>query len=314
MSNKSVSNELLTFNENYYAIVDLGSNSFHLLICQRKGEQFTAVQKVKNKVRLAAGLDEHNCLSEQAIQRGLACLQNFAAHLQAVPQQHISIVATATLRIAENSEQFIAAANKLLPVPIKLLTGEQEAETIYIGATCQQPNHDRQLILDIGGASTELIIGQQCKAEKVVSLNLGCVSFRQKFFGNDHLNELNFSNAIDAAKDIIDPICRTYKKLGWQSVMGSSGTMQALAEILAQRQENIIITRDFLNEIKQTLVACNHIDNIDFSGLRSDRKPVLASGLAILIALFECLDINESTLSTGALREGLLHKLAMIDS
>jgi exopolyphosphatase/guanosine-5'-triphosphate,3'-diphosphate pyrophosphatase len=298
-----------------YAIVDLGSNSFHLLIVRLVDDKLIVVEKIKRKVRLAAGLDESNNLNSDAIARGLDCLTLFTKHLAQVSIEHMSIVATATLRIATNRNTFLDAANKILPIPINLLSGEQEAETIFLGATCQQHNNGKQLVLDIGGASTEIIIGENSKAKKVISLNLGCVSFRKKYFLDDKLTTNSFTLAINAAKYIIKPIVKTYRELGWQQVVGSSGTMQALAEILHYRNLPIMITRPFLEDVKQSLISCQHIDNVsehdDLNGLRADRIPVLASGLAILIALFDSLGIDNLQLSAGALREGLLHKLLM---
>lgn len=297
------------YDQNLYAVGDLGSNSFHLLITRFVDNDFHPVDKVKRKVRLASGLDDNNNLTPETIHRGLDCLTLFAKHLVNIPVNNILIVATATLRIANNSQHFIDSANKILPVNINLLSGEQEAETIYLGATCQQNSHEKQLVLDIGGASTELIVGENCNAKKAISLNLGCVSFTQKYFSCGQLSRHNFSQAINAATDMIQPISTEFLQLGWQSVLGNSGTMQALAELLAYRQQPIVITMDFLEKIKQELIQYKNIKSVDFAGLREDRAAVLASGLAILIALFKCLNISQLQPSNGALREGLLFTL-----
>lgn len=324
MTTESIRDDIPHYSDNHYAVVDLGSNSFHLLITQynrpelpkKNSFEHHAIQtinKVKQKVRLASGLDENNHLSDESIKRGLDCLTLFAKHLRTIPLENICIVATATLRIAKNSDQFINAANRILPKNIRLLSGEQEAETIFTGATCSHDIHYKQLVLDIGGASTELIIGENCHAIKATSLNLGCVSFRKKYFTNDDLTPENFSAAIDGASSIIQPIVNNYKNIGWQTVVGSSGTMQALAEILLYRQQATVITPDFLKDIQQSLIDCQHIDSVNqsdcFKGLRADRIPVLASGLAILMAIFTCLAIDNLQLSKGALREGLLFKM-----
>lgn len=299
------------YKNRHYAVVDLGSNSFHLLIIQLVNNQIKVVAKIKQKIRLAAGLNSHNELSPEAINRGLACMTLFSQHLADIPLSNIRIVATAALRIAKNRDDFLTLANKILPLKIKLLSGEQEAKMIYSGVahTCQNDFEKKRLVIDIGGASTELIIGQSFDAKKTISLDLGCVSFNNNFFYDNLLTEQNFTNAIAAASKIIMPISKDFINLGWQSVLGRSGTMQALAEILLDRQQPIIITSDFLQEIKQALIHCETIDNITLSGLRADRAPVLASGLSILIALFEVFDITELTLSTGALREGLLYEM-----
>jgi len=299
------------YDASHYAVVDLGSNSFHLLIVRVHDNQLTQVNKVKRKVRLAAGLNDLLELSSDAIKSGLDCLSLFAKHLTTIPKSNIRIVATATLRIATNSNEFLNKANKILPLNIVLLSGTQEAETIYKGAVYADNNEliQKRLIVDIGGASTELIIGQGFTSNKTISLNLGCVSFRERFFTSGQLTEQNFIAAIDAASDIIKPVSADFIELNWQSVAGNSGTIQALAEILSYRKQKTSITANFLQEIKQELIQYENIDNITIKGLRSDRTVVLASGLCILIALFNCLEIKELTLSTGALREGLLYEI-----
>jgi len=307
----TTSNTIPQYDASHYAVVDLGSNSFHLLIIRIQDNQRIEVNKVKRKVRLAAGLNQQLALNPKTIASGLDCLRLFAKHLSTIPVNNISIVATATLRIATNRDKFLNQANSILPLNVKLLSGVQEAEIIYKGATysCTNKLDKKRLVIDIGGASTELIIGKDFTTSKVVSLNLGCVSFREQFFTNGQLTEQNINDAVNAACDIINPISTRFIQLGWQSVSGNSGTIQALAEILSYRQQAIIITPTFLQEIKQKLVELKSIDNISFDGLRADRAAVLASGLCILIALFNCLQIKELTLSTGALREGLLFEL-----
>jgi len=297
--------------DSHFAVIDLGSNSFFLQITQLKNNQLEIVEKVKQKVRLAAGLNSNNELSNEAIIRGLDCLTLFSKYLKGIPLSNIRIVTTATLRIAINRDDFLIQANTILPLKINLLSGEQEAKTIYSGVahTSQGDCNKKRLVIDIGGASTELIIGQGFEAKHAISINMGCVSYREKFFSNGFLTESNFTTAISAASNMITPVAEDFLKLGWQSVLGSSGCMQALAEILRDRQQPIIITARFMQEIKQELILCKNIDDIQLSGLRDDRKPVLASGLSILIALFNVLKITELTLSTGALREGLLYEM-----
>jgi len=169
-----------------YAVIDLGSNSFYLLIVQLSNNNIHIVNKIKRKVRLASGLNNQNELNSTIISKGLDCLHLFSQYLDKVPTENISIVATATLRLAINRDEFLIQANKILPKNIELISGIQEAETIYLGATSsldqQHSNKNQQLIIDIGGASTELIIGKGSDAKKTISLNLGCVSFKERFF------------------------------------------------------------------------------------------------------------------------------------
>jgi exopolyphosphatase/guanosine-5'-triphosphate,3'-diphosphate pyrophosphatase len=312
----TIPDKIPQYDDQHYAVVDLGSNSFHLLIVRLNDGKIEKVNNVKRKVRLAAGLNDKNELSIDAINRGIDCIHLFAKHLTTILPNNIRIVATATLRIANNRDEFVHKANKILPVNINLLSGEQEAETIYSGVahTCQNSYTKARLVIDIGGASTELIIGQNFTANKAISLNIGCVSFKEKYFEKGQLSEQNFSTAINAATHVINPTCADFISLGWQLVVGSSGTMRALTEILAFRQQPIIITYPFLQEIKQALILCKTMDDVTndieaFKGIRADRIAVLASGLSILIALFNCLDINELKLSKGALREGLLFEM-----
>jgi exopolyphosphatase/guanosine-5'-triphosphate,3'-diphosphate pyrophosphatase len=273
------------------------------------------VNKVKQKVRLAAGLNENLHLTEEAILRGVNCLKIFAQHLASIQPNNIIIVATAALRIAKNNDVFFQTANKILPKNIKLLSGEQEAQTIYAGvlhtsAVKKHSNITKKLVVDIGGASTEIIVGEGKKVKELVSLDIGCVSFLNHYFADGLLTLTNFERCINAAKKTIDKVNNKFIELGWQSAVGSSGTMQAMFEILQQRKQDKIITLPFLLEIRQNLITCRAIDNINVPGLRADRKAVLASGLSILIALFISLNIQTLELSSGALREGLLFELA----
>lgn len=316
--NQATSKAIPQYDDSHYAVVDLGSNSFHLLITQLvikpEGKSIKTVTKVKQKVRLAAGLDKNNLLTDEAMTRGLNCLKNFSLYLNTIPVDNILIVATAALRIAKNNQLFFNAAKQILPKQIKLLSGEQEARTIYAGvahtSTCEYLEAEtKRLVLDIGGASTEIIVGSGCKAKKLISLNIGCVSFLGKYFTDGKLTQDNFNHSIKAAADVIKTVHKEFISLGWQSAVGSSGTMQAMVEILKERQQKPIITLAFLYEIQQTLITCQDIADIEIAGLRADRKAVLASGLTILIALFECLHIKELCLSSGALREGLIFEL-----
>lgn len=292
-----------------YAVIDLGSNSFHMLITRLVADGVQTVDKVKRKVRLASGLNDDNVLSEQAISRGLECLSFFAERLQDISPENIRIVATATLRIAVNSNDFITRAEKILGHPIRLLSGVQEAECIYLGVAHTSDSSGKRLVLDIGGASTELVIGDDFAIAQAQSLNIGCVTFNNQFFSDGYLNTHNFEQSINHAKSVISPLVESYKAFGWQDVLGGSGTMQALAEILMFQNKPAIISLSFLQDVKKQLLSCKTISNIKIDGLQSDRAPVIASGLSILIALYESLSISEMHLSSGAIREGILYEM-----
>jgi exopolyphosphatase / guanosine-5'-triphosphate,3'-diphosphate pyrophosphatase len=302
----------MTINHNHsplYAVIDLGSNSFHMLIARLVADSVQIVDKVKRKVRLASGLNENNQLSNEAIGRGIECLAFFAERLQDIPAANIRVVATATLRIATNANDFLQQAEQTLAHKINLLSGKQEAEQIYLGVAHTSCSAKQRLVLDIGGASTEIIVGEAFISKKVNSLNLGCVTYKKQFFADQQLNKTNFLNAISAAKTVIKPLIKEYKAIGWQSALSGSGTMQALAEILHAQHKPAVINLSFLHGIMSQLIACKSIDNIDINALASDRKPVLASGVAILIALFESFNIVQLQLSSGAIREGLLYEM-----
>jgi len=292
-----------------YAVIDLGSNSFHMLITRLVADSVQIVDKVKRKVRLASGLNENNQLSEQAIARGLECLSFFAERLQDIPRENIRVVATATLRIASNADKFLALAQTTLDHKVTLLSGIEEAEQIYLGVAHTSCSAKQRLVIDIGGASTEIIVGESFTTKKVCSLNIGCVTFKKQFFADDKLNQHNFEQAITAAKTMIAKVADDYKNIGWQSALSGSGTMQALAEILQHNHLPAVVNLAFLQQIQQQLIACKNIDEITIDGLASDRKPVFASGIAILIALFESLAIDKLQLSSGAIREGLLYEM-----
>jgi len=292
-----------------YAVIDLGSNSFHMLITRQLADSVQVVDKVKRKVRLASGLDKNNTLSEQAIARGLECLSFFAERLQDIPKDNIRIVATATVRLAKNRDAFLSKANKVLGNKITLLSGEQEAQYIYQGVAHTNCCSNKRFVIDIGGASTELIVGSGICPKKVISLNLGCVTFNNQFFADNKLNKINFERAINAAKTVILPCQQAFKTIGWQTVLGGSGIMQALAEMLMFVNKPTLISYDFLLDTQQQLMQCQTVKAIKLAGLSSDRTPVIASGLAILIAIFESFAIKQLQLSSGALREGLLYEM-----
>jgi exopolyphosphatase/guanosine-5'-triphosphate,3'-diphosphate pyrophosphatase len=296
-----------------YAVIDLGSNSFHMSITRLLADSVQVVDKIKRKVRLASGLGKDNKLDEPAINRGLECLSFFAERLQDIPSENIRVVATAALRIATNADTFLSLAEQILCQNVTVLSGQQEAELIYLGVAhtthVSKSSAKQRLVIDIGGASTEIIIGEDFQVKQTRSLDMGCVTYQGCYFSDGLLNQRNFEQAIDAAKDMLSPVTSQYTGLGWQAVLGGSGTMQALAEILRSQKLPCVITLAFMRQVQDQLIACQSLDKIQISGLESERIPVIAGGLAILIALFEHLSIKQLQLSSGALREGLLYEM-----
>jgi exopolyphosphatase / guanosine-5'-triphosphate,3'-diphosphate pyrophosphatase len=289
-----------------YTIIDLGSNSFHMLTVEKNSNGFSVYSKSKQKVRLAAGLDEQNNLNPETIQKGLDCLSAFKNELSILQPLKILITATAALRLASNREVFIKQAEKILQQPINLISGLQEARIIYQGVAFTEHISSPLLVIDIGGASTELIIGEGNTVKIAHSLNMGCVTWLKRYFPDNQLNEENFRNAIENAKNVILPEAQQYLQQGWSLTMGASGTIQAIQEINKKQKLSSEINLQLLYQIKALCIKCGAIENLHIEGLESSRKPVFASGLSILIALFETLAIPSMQRSNGALREGLI--------
>jgi len=292
--------------ENRYTIIDLGSNSFHMLTVLKTDNGFSVFSKSKEKVRLASGLNAEQNLTAETMENGWSCLQKFRDELNHIQPCSVLITATAALRIARNKQLFINRAETILQHPIKLISGIEEAKTIYRGVAFTDNISQQLLVIDIGGASTELIIGKGDTVLLAESLDMGCVTWLNRYFANNKLDHHNFSTAISMAKTVINPQIKNYTEHGWVLAMGGSGTIQALQEINSKQKIDTEITLDLLHKIKQMCIDCKYIQSLKIDGLKSSRVAVFASGLAILIALFESLDIKSLTLSKGALREGLI--------
>ncbi|MGF1769071.1 guanosine-5'-triphosphate,3'-diphosphate diphosphatase [Enterovibrio makurazakiensis] len=290
-----------------YAAIDLGSNSFHMLVVREVQGSVQTLAKIKRKVRLAAGLDKHLNLSSEAMQRGWDCLSLFAERLQDIDPQNIRIVATAALRSAKNTDEFIAKANQILGHPITVITGEEEACTIYQGVAHTSGGKGKRLVVDIGGASTELIIGEGFDAAALTSLDMGCVTWLEQHFKDRSLTEASFDRAIDGAKQVLTPIVERYRSLGWDVCVGASGTVQALQEIMIAQGMDEVITLAKLHRLRKQAIGFGQVEELDIDGLTLERALVFPSGLSILIAIFEQFDIDSMTLAGGALREGLVY-------
>lgn len=290
-----------------YAAIDLGSNSFHMLVVRQVAGNIQTIARIKRKVRLAAGLDEQNNLSQDAIERGWQCLALFAERLQDIPAKHVRVVATAALRSARNAADFLDTAQRILGHPIEVIAGEEEARLIYQGVAHTTGGPDPRLVVDIGGASTELIIGKGAQPQALVSLHMGCVTWLERYFADRRLCEHNFAAAEQAARDILQPIVAQFTSLGWQACVGASGTVQALQEIMLAQGMDEHITLAKLRQLRAQAIQCYKLEELEIEGLTLDRALVFPSGLSILIAIFETLSIDDMTLSGGALREGLLY-------
>lgn len=292
-----------------YAAIDLGSNSFHMLVVRHIDGSVQTMAKIKRKVRLAAGLNENNALSTEAMQRGWDCLSLFAERLQDIPKENIRIVGTATLRTAINVDIFLEKANQILGYDINVISGEEEAATIYKGVAHTSGGSGRRLVVDIGGASTEMIIGEGFSAKALTSLKMGCVTWLERHFKDRQLTATNFNNAIEAAKSTLSPILDSYTDIGWDVCVGASGTVQALQEIMLAQGMDEVITHAKLKRLQKQAMITERLEELEIEGLTLERALVFPSGLSILIAIFELLEIDSMTLAGGALREGLAYEM-----
>ena len=298
--------------EELLAAIDMGSNSFHLAIARVDHGEVKKVASMSEKGQLAAGLDENKNLTEAAQQRGLACLARFVGRLSSVQANRLRIVATNALRQAKNGQEFIQKAAEILPKPIEIIAGREEARLIYLGVSHTMANSGRRLVIDIGGGSTELIIGEEFEPIHTESLQMGCVAYTKAYFPEGEISPKDFDKAVVAARKEMSGIANTYKAEGWDTVVGSSGTIKACRQIcinMGWSDDQESLTRQGLDKLKEKLLKFKHISDMDFDGLKEDRRAVLPAGIAILYAIFEVLNIDKLIYSDGALREGVMYDL-----
>jgi exopolyphosphatase/guanosine-5'-triphosphate,3'-diphosphate pyrophosphatase len=294
------------------AAIDLGSNSFHMIVARMDGQGgFAMLDKIKEMVRLRGGLDDKGHLSAQKQQEALACLHRFGERIKHFPADNVRIAGTNTLRSMKDSEDFIAQANQALGHEISIISGHEEARIVYLGVSHTLSNdHGKQLVIDIGGGSTEFIIGKNFEPINLESLNFGSVSATQRFFSDTKLSEKNWKQANTALRLEIMPIEKAFRRGNWKRAIGSSGTIKATRKIIQELQlEKFGLSLQALYQIRDRMIAAKTIDKIDLAGLIPERLPVYAGGLAVLIAVFEALQLESMTVSDGALREGLLYDL-----
>lgn len=306
--------KLGTFSQSdeYYAAIDLGSNSFHMVIVRVLAGSVQIVGKNKHKVRLASGLDDQNVLDEEAIKRGLECLTNFAEKLQDIPSTNIKVVATATLRLAVNANDFVQPAEQILKHKIQVISGEEEARQIFLGVAYTSANQGNSLVIDIGGASTEVVVGRDLEPVHLVSLDMGCVTFMERYFPKREITESNFVEAYRAAMGIIAVHKDTFMCFDWQQCLGASGTPQAVTQILVKQGINDAIRLHHLYNLRDICIEQKYLDELEIDGLPAARQAIFPSGLAILIALFESFNIDNMQIAGGALREGIIY--GMLDN
>ena len=293
------------------AAVDLGSNSFHMVVAHLHHGQLAIIDRLKEMVRLAAGLGPDGTLSDESQDRALECLGRFGERIRDMHADRVRVVGTNTLRKAGAPEKFLARAEEALGHPVDVISGIEEARLIYSGvAHNSQGGSGRRFVVDIGGGSTELIIGAGLDSRYLESLALGCVRMTQVFFADGKFDAENFSKARLAIRLGLSPIAAAYRRVGWETAIGTSGTIRA-----AQRIANELgladgtLTPAAIEAIIEKMIAAKRLDKLSLPGLSERRAPVFAGGIAILAGVLSSLEIDELTVSDGALREGLIYEM-----
>lgn len=293
------------------AAVDLGSNSFHLVVARYRDGQLIVIDRMREMVRLAAGLGEDGRLDKDVANRALACLARFGQRLSDVHANGVRAVGTSALRVARRTQSFLTRAREALGHPIEIVAGREEARLIYSGVAHTLPAEPgKRLVVDIGGGSTELIIGQKLEPLQLESVKLGCVAMSQRFFEDGKLSHKRFERARLAARQELEAIKSTYQRVGWDQAVGSSGTARALLD--AQREldpQSTVITREGIEAVIESLAAAGHTGAIRLVAITEERRGVIAGGVAVLAEVFAQLGIRQMRVAEGAMREGLLYDM-----
>lgn len=298
-----------------YAALDLGSNSFHMLVARVEGGKLVVLDKHKESVRLASGLRSDGTLGKSTIQRALTSLHRFADRLQPMSISSFQVVGTNTLRAAKNADSFLERAEEILQSPINIISGAEEARLIFLGINHDfAPGNRRRLVVDIGGGSTEIIVGGQSPTQ-LESIHLGCVIYSQRFFDGGKISKQRYEKASLAARTEIQGVVSQFNANQWDEAIGSSGTIKAIEAVLEGLglAGNHVITADGLDQLAKKLCEFPDVDSINLPNLSEERRAVFPGGTIILHALFLELGIQQMHVSSYALREGLIFELAGLD-
>jgi exopolyphosphatase/guanosine-5'-triphosphate,3'-diphosphate pyrophosphatase len=293
------------------AVVDMGSNSFRLEIGRVEGDQIYRLDTWRETLRIGAGIDARGRLTADARSAAIACLARFGERIRGLHPSAVRAVATNTFRLATNAGEFLPKAERALGFPIDVITGHEEARLIYNGVAHVLPaTTEPRLVVDIGGGSTEFIIGRGHTPEKLDSLKIGCVGLTQRFFATGRLTATAFAEADTVARAEIEVIAKEFGREHWSAAYASSGTALALAEILEQNGLSAAgITPDGLARLRKRMIGCGHVERLALAALKPERVPVLAAGLAIMAAAVGELGIERINPVGGALRLGVLYDL-----
>lgn len=294
----------------HIAAIDLGSNSFHMIVARWENDQLTLLDKLRDPVRLGWGLTEDGRLDDESRDRAMACLDRFGERLRDYPSRSVRIVGTKTLRSIKDSREFLNDAQSRLGHPVEIISGEEEARLVYLGvAHCIAPTEGRRMVVDIGGGSTEVILGQGMLPELKESLSMGCVALTKQFFYDGKVTDKLIKKARLACQQEVAPVLESFIDQGWQEVLGASGTIKAAAKVCEQNGwTDGTITVEGLKKIIKAYQDHGKLD-LNLKGLSNDREPVFLGGVIVLTTLFESLGIEKMVPAEWALREGLLYDL-----
>jgi exopolyphosphatase/guanosine-5'-triphosphate,3'-diphosphate pyrophosphatase len=293
------------------AAVDLGSNSFHLQVARVVGDQLYPLDSLREPIRIGAGLTREKRLDEDSQSCALECLKRFGERLRGFDPHAVRAVGTNTLRVAKNASNFLKQAEAALGFPIEVVAGREEARLIYLGVSHSLPvTRDKRLVVDIGGGSTEFIIGRAFKPLKLESIYMGCISYSLRYFADGRISKGAMKRAELAARNELQTMVSGFAKGNWQHAVGSSGTARALAEILQLNGfADSGITPEGLDRLRSAMIKAGDTERLDLKGLKGDRLPVLPGGLAIMSAALAELGIDSMAVATGAMRQGILYDL-----
>ena len=294
-----------------FAAIDLGSNSFHLVVAREEEHAITVIDRERDMVRLAAGLDGKGLLTPEASERALECLARFGQRLRGLEPENVRIVGTNALRKATNSREFIARAEQALGFSIEIISGVEEARLVYLGAAqTLQGDRGRRLVVDIGGGSTEIIVGDKSHPVYLKSLYMGCVSSSERFFPGGEYDQFRMRSAILSAQLELESSTLVLQSLGAEDFIGTSGTARAINNVLRENGwSETGITREGLDTLVKKIIKAGKLEKLKISGLSEERRPVFAGGVAVMTAIFNALEIEFMRISDGSLREGVLHDL-----
>jgi len=297
--------------EEAIAAIDLGSNSFHLIVVKVNDGHLQIIDRLRETVRLGEGLTEAKRLDPAVAERALACLERFSQRLRPLPRENIRAVGTNTMRQIHPADDFITRAERALQHPIEIIAGREEARLIYLGvAHGLAAGNDTRLVVDIGGGSTELIIGQGFTPQQRESLFMGCVSISRRFFADGRITEEAMRDAELACAVQIRPVRNLFRSGGWGEAIGSSGTIKSIRNVvIEQGWSESGITHEALETLAKHLVEVGSVEQLNLKGLSEERKPVFAGGVAVLLAIFRHIGIQQMQVSDEALREGLIYDM-----